>query len=95
MTGTRTTAVRWARKLDRWLRQGRVESHRPPVDLPTAEVPHVDLTATAGHAPGHRRLGPPPKVRMPRRAVLRKSHDQPWVPTGGLTDRLRRSERRG
>jgi hypothetical protein len=95
MTGTKTTAVHWVRKHNRWLRKGRAESKLPPVDVPTAVVPHVDLTAGEGHAPGHRHRGPPPKVQMPHAAQTKKPHDQPWVPTGGLVDRLRRSERRG
>lgn len=48
-----------------------------------------------GHAPGHRHLGPPPEVPEPPELIDRaRPHNQPWVPTGGLIDRLRRSERR-
>lgn len=67
-----------------------------PAAPPTAAAPPKRTPTGPGHAPGHRHLGPPPDVPEPREARdLRPQHDQPWVPTGGLTDKQRRSERRG
>lgn len=45
------------------------------------------------HAPGHRHLGPPPDTEEPPAESTEPAHDQPWVPTSGLTDRQRRSPR--
>jgi hypothetical protein len=49
--------------------------------------------ADPAHAPGHRHLGPPPEEPVPPDETLEPAHDQPWVPTSGLTDRKRRSPR--
>jgi hypothetical protein len=47
------------------------------------------------HAPGKRRMGPPPiAARAARATPARRTHDQPWVPTSGLVGRTRRSARR-
>ena len=81
-------------------------AHRASVPLPHDQAeqeaaaplapPPKRVPTGPGHAPGHRHLGPPPDVPEPRGARDRKpQHDQPWVPTGGLVDKQRRSERRG
>lgn len=50
----------------------------------------------AGHASGHRRVGPPPTMAGPPAMERAKpAHDQPWIPKSGLIGRSRRSARRG
>lgn len=49
-----------------------------------------------GHAPGHRHLGPPPRLPFPKRSAPRgHEHHPAWLATGGRVDRLRRNERHG
>lgn len=60
--------------------------------------PHVhdEPLPGPGHAPGHRHLGPPPEMPEPH-TPSPNAHlaHQPWIPSHGRTDRLRRSERKG
>jgi hypothetical protein len=66
------------------------EHHRQPGPERPEEAPD------RAHAPGKRRLGPPPSVARSRQGmVAARTHDQPWVPTSGLVGRTRRSARRG
>jgi hypothetical protein len=94
MSTKKTSWARLRHRMSRWLRQEDTGPGVPHVDLPTADVPSADLNAGPGHAPGHKHTGPPPEVPMPRGHDLPQPHDQPWVPTGGLVDKQRRSERR-
>ena len=80
-------------RIQRWLHGGPT-GH--PDTRPTAEQAiGMDLTPGPGHAPGHRHLGPPPEVPMPRSAGPAPQHHPHWLGTGGRVDRQRRNERHG
>lgn len=70
------------------------EPRRTPMSRRTRRTNPAE--AGAGHAQGHRHLGPPPAQPEPSPSGhIKRSHDQPWVPTSGLVGRFRRSARRG
>lgn len=78
-----------ARRATGWLtpqldQPQRLQAALPP-DLPPGPV----------RLPDHRHHGPTPEVAPHVVAHPRAPHDQPWVPSHGRVDRLRRSERRG
>ena len=74
-------------RVRRWLRDGAAA----PTDKPPKD--HVP---GPGHAYGHAHLGPPAELPEPHSASPSQHlHNQPWLPTHGRVDRLRRSERRG
>lgn len=91
----RPSLGRLARRLSRWLRAGATSPGLPRVDVKTADRPPAGMNEGPGHARGHGHTGPPPEVPVPREHDRPGPHDQPWVPTGGLIDKQRRSERRG
>jgi hypothetical protein len=90
----RPSLGRLAGRLRRWLRAGTTSPGVPRVAVPTKDKPPAGMGEGPGHAPGHAHTGPPPPVPVPREHDRPGPHDQPWVPTGGLTDGRRRSERR-
>lgn len=85
------------------LRTDEVRISRPDADAgPPTRGPLAapqrgeDLTAEhgAGHAPGHRHIGPPPEMPVPHSASVPPPRHTAWHDIGGRVDRLRRNERR-
>lgn len=94
-------------RVENLLRSKEVSVPERPGDRPgDAEPPHsgplaapergIDIEGerTSGHAPGHRRLGPPPEVPAPHSASLLPARNAAWHDIGGRVDRVRRNERR-
>ena len=79
----RTGLSRLSHRLNRWVHDAESQPRL---------TEHAMLTALPEKHDG----GPPPmKAPEPRPMPVRRPHDQPWIPTGGLVGRKRRNERKG
>lgn len=73
-------------RFQRWLR-----ADSEPKEVP----PPIEMLTTVEHDTEQRATARTPALPTPRPPTSTPHSHQPWMPTHGRVDRLRRSERRG